>query len=75
MRTLMLLVLLMFVASIVPFMRQAAALGGCCKERQTVQHAWYNNGKSLEDCVEYNTITDGDDVFVESGLVWWHLAC
>lgn len=55
---------------------QAVALAGCCMERQTLQYPWYNNGKDFDQCVAINADKDGgDNIYEETGLIWWYLAC
>ena len=51
--------------------RDAGAISGSCKERASYSSAWRANGRSFEDCKAYNQQRDGDNVFYETGLVWW----
>ena len=51
--------------------RDASAISGSCKERASYSSAWRANGRSFEDCKAYNQQRDGDNVFYETGLVWW----
>ena len=53
------------------------AITGCCKQRVTVNEPWYRSGSDLEVCKDLNIKIDKnrDNVFNESGKVWWDLAC
>lgn len=52
------------------------AQSGCCKTRNALNAPWR---KALDltfaACRQLNEKRDGDDVFAESGLVWWDRQC
>lgn len=53
-----------------------SAQSGCCKTRGAPNAAWR---KALDltfgACRQLNQQRDGDDVFAETGLVWWDRQC
>ncbi len=49
------------------------AVSGCCKERD--KDRWYPNGLNFRDCETLNQRRDGDNVFDQSGFVWWDTQC
>jgi len=53
---------------------QVLALSGCCKTRNSTSSPWHKFGTDLESCKVKNQ-KDDDNVFKESGLVWWDMAC
>ena len=59
-----------------PCSNPLSAQSGCCKTRTTPNTAWR---KALDltfpACRQLNEQRDGDDVFAESGLVWWDSQC
>lgn len=57
-----------------PCGKQALAITGCCKERGSLDGRWRDNGQDLEQCKRSNE-RDRDNVFDQSGYVWWDLKC
>ncbi len=51
------------------------AVTGCCKARGSYWALWYKNKMKFTDCDELNQDIDGDNVFDESGQVWWDVVC
>jgi len=51
------------------------AVTGCCKVRGSYWAAWYKNKMNFKDCEDLNREIDWDDVFDESGQVWWDVVC
>jgi hypothetical protein len=53
-----------------------AAPRGCCKQRATIKHPWRNNGMNFPQCQDLNQRLDnGDNIYIENGIVWWDRAC
>jgi hypothetical protein len=53
-----------------------SAVTGCCKERESSwTPSWYQVRLNFRDCEDRNREIDGDDVFEQSGLVWWDVVC
>jgi hypothetical protein len=51
------------------------AQSGCCKIRSSVTAQWSKAlDRTFPACRQLNA-KDGDDVFAESGLVWWDRQC
>ena len=44
---------------------QVLAISGCCKQRQSVNHAWRKSNVGFDGCKREN-----DDVFKPAGLLW-----
>lgn len=53
---------------------QAYAVSGCCKQRSSVNDAWYRVGSDLNACKNLNA-AEGDNIFHPTGKVWWDVAC
>ena len=51
------------------------ALDGCCKERNSTRGQWETNGDSFVQCKKLNASRDRDNIFKETGKVWWDVAC
>jgi hypothetical protein len=54
---------------------QLFAVTGCCKGRESYWTSWYETKMNFKVCEDWNLKVDGDDVFNESGLVWWDVVC
>ncbi len=54
---------------------QLFAVTGCCKARGSYWASWYKYKVKFTDCDELNQEIDGDNVFDESGQVWWDVVC
>jgi hypothetical protein len=50
------------------------AVDGCCKQRPSYQGNWYKNGLSYAKCKQQNE-RDRDNIFDQSGLIWWDMRC
>jgi hypothetical protein len=48
---------------------------GCCMERPNVNSAWAPNQLNFAACQQLNQALDNDDIFQQSGRVWWNLQC
>jgi hypothetical protein len=50
---------------------------GCCMKRGCPDDicAWYVVPGSLDHCDELNDRLDGDNVYSNSGLIWWDISC
>ena len=49
---------------------------GCCKERDALSSTnWRQNGLSLQNCMKLNEKKDGDNVYQQTGFVWWDQRC
>jgi hypothetical protein len=47
---------------------------GCCMQRADPQiRNWYRNGLNFAACDQLNRELDNDDIFQESGRIWWNL--
>jgi hypothetical protein len=59
-----------------PCSNPLSAQSGCCKTRNAPNAQWR---KALDltfaACRQANEQRDGDDVFAQSGLVWWDRQC
>lgn len=52
------------------------AVSGCCKQRSSYGASWSpNHGMNIKDCEKLNQELDGDNVFLQQGLVWWDTRC
>jgi hypothetical protein len=58
-----------------PHPDQLFAVTGCCKARGSYWASWYKNKKNFKDCEDLNQEIDWDDVFEESGQIWWDVIC
>ena len=59
-----------------PSPHQAFAVTGCCKARESYWKPWYEINITFKDCEDLNQeVEDGDNVFEESGQVWWDVVC
>lgn len=53
-----------------------SAQSGCCKTRGAPSGPWKKAlDLTFEKCRQLNEQRDGDDLFAESGLVWWDRDC
>ncbi len=58
-----------------PCDNEVFAQSGCCKERDSLDSPWKRQrGVGLSECKRSNE-SDGDNVFDQSGLVWWDVRC
>ena len=58
-----------------PCGNEAFAQAGCCMQRSSLDAAWRAlRGVPLRECRERNE-RDRDNVFDESGLIWWNVRC
>ena len=48
---------------------------GCCKQRNSHEGDWYNNGLNFDQCQQLNRRRDRDNVFDREGFIWWDLSC
>lgn len=53
------------------------ALAGCCKERESSTDPWDLTARSFGDCQRENEERDvpPDNIFEQSGSVWWDITC
>ncbi len=70
---LIVLALLMLPPSSTPLSAQS----GCCKMRDDPSRGEWRKAldKTFEQCRKVNEQLDGDDLFAESGRVWWDRQC
>lgn len=53
-----------------------SAQAGCCKTRKDTDEPWKKDMDStFEKCRQANEQQDGDDLFAETGRVWWDRQC
>jgi hypothetical protein len=53
-----------------------SAQSGCCKTRETIRDAWRKDlDLTFEKCRQLNEQRDHDDLFAETGRVWWDRQC
>lgn len=70
------LLLLFALSNIVLIVDQPLAGGGCCMERDDLSvNSWYDNGLSLQKCRDLNRRKDGDNLYQESGYIYWNRNC
>lgn len=77
-KILLVLGLLLFTAGVLALLlcdSQLFAVTGCCKQRGSPNHPWRDNGMNFGQCSELNQRLDGDNIFRESGFVWWDRGC
>jgi hypothetical protein len=43
--------------------------------RDSYSGQWLNNGRDFESCKQLNEEKDRDNIFDESGYVWWNVSC
>ena len=49
---------------------------GCCKLRDWLGGVWKKTELNIAECEELNNNRDNlDDMFLETGYVWWDLNC
>jgi hypothetical protein len=60
---------------IISYPNQPFAVTGCCKARESYRKLWYRNNMTFKECEGFNKEVDRDDVFEESGQVWWDVVC
>ncbi len=63
------------ISVMLPCDSQLFAVSGCCKRRDSYRARWYKTGTDFRACERSNRDVDQDNVFDESGLVWWDVAC
>ncbi len=62
-------------SAMLPCGNDALAQAGCCMQRSSLDAAWRPlRGVPLQECRGRNE-RDRDNVFDESGLVWWNVRC
>ena len=57
-----------------PCDKQALAISGCCKERNSLSRGWSKSGVPFIECKSRNR-RDRDNVLDERGFVWWDVKC
>ena len=50
------------------------AVAGCCKQRTSEGAPWYRTSQGLDACKDLNR-DEQDNIFTQSGKVWWDLSC
>ena len=58
-----------------PCGNQVLAISGCCKERQSEKHAWFNSGKTFGECKRLKEKEGEGNIFHKTGRYWWDVAC
>lgn len=77
-RILVILAFLIIAASLpmmIPCDNKIYAVSGCCKERNSYNAEWRQNGLSFKSCESLNQNKDGDNVYDQRGFVWWDARC
>jgi hypothetical protein len=48
---------------------------GCCMQRRNANTQWAPNQLTFASCQQLNLALDNDDIFQQTGRVWWNVQC
>jgi hypothetical protein len=52
------------------------AQAGCCMQREATGGSWFEIGRDLNQCRQFNAAQDSNDnVFEPTGFIWWNIRC
>jgi hypothetical protein len=70
-----LLLIIIAILMVLPIGSQLMAVDGCCKQRNSYSENWRRSRLNYPQCRQLNQQRDGDNIFDQSGLVWWDVRC